>query len=324
MRVSIIIPIYNVEKEIERCLSSVIMQDYRDIELILVNDCTPDKSYELAETILRKEGFIGSVQYVNHEVNQGLSAARNSGIRVATGDYLFFLDSDDALNYEKVISDLILLTKTKQGDLNQIVLGNSQKVIGERIAEKGTQKSLSLISNIDVYSAYVRGDLTVTAWGKLVLHSFVKENDLYFKNGIYHEDELWSFLAYQSADRVRTTDTAMYNYYEREGSISFLIKERNVQDLNTVIEDIYSTYIIEDGERKSYSALKLEKLKRRSLKWMSVFDKVFIERELARLAKIRTGMKSKDLKLSLQNIIFFFPRSIAAKYLKIRWGRKDS
>lgn len=319
MKVSIIVPIYNVEKEIERCLLSVISQKYKDIELILVNDCTPDDSIGKAKDVLLTHQFAGSVLYVDHFVNRGLSAARNSGIRAATGDYLFFLDSDDALSYEDVISDLMEATVTNSGELNQIVVGNSQKIIGENIIEKGSQKNLSLILNQDVYKAYADGELTVTAWGKLVLHSFLKENDLYFRDGIYHEDELWSFKVYKSADKVRALDLVIYNYYEREGSISFLIKEKNVQDLNIVIEELYLSYLTGDDLNQSYTALKIEKLKRRSLKWMSNFEPDFIEEELIRLSRLKTGLSSRNVKLSLQNGIFFLPISIATKYLQWRW-----
>lgn len=323
MKVSIIVPIYNVEREIERCLLSVISQDYSDIELILVNDCTPDSSIEIAREVLQANTFKGVVQFIDHTINSGLSAARNSGIQVATGDYLFFLDSDDELSYESVITDLVAISKTENGGLNQIVVGNSQKIVGVKQGESGSQKNLLLTSNIDVYKAYVYGELTVTAWGKLILHSFLKEEGLYFRDGIYHEDELWSFLAYKAADRVQAVDKVMYNYYERVGSISFEIKEKNVMDLNTVIEGLYRVYLTEDGKRRSYTALKIERLKRRSFKWMGHFDFSFIEQELSRLSELRTGFTSNNVKLSMQNFIFFLPRSLVSKYLKYRWKNKS-
>lgn len=99
MRISIIIPVYNVEKYISRCLLSVINQTYNDtIECIIINDCTSDNSMtiinELITTTINKNIIFKTI---NHTVNQGQSAARNSGIRVSTGEYLFFLDSDDEL-----------------------------------------------------------------------------------------------------------------------------------------------------------------------------------------------------------------------------------
>ena len=96
--VSIIIPVYNVEQYIESCLLSVINQNYKgDIECVIVNDCTPDQSMVVVHKIL--SDYDGNILFkiVDHKENRGLSASRNSGVRVATGDYLYFLDSDDIL-----------------------------------------------------------------------------------------------------------------------------------------------------------------------------------------------------------------------------------
>ena len=90
MKVSIIVPIYKVENEIERCLQSVLGQTYDKMELILVNDATPDKSFEIAkEYLANRSVFNKEIVFVEHEVNQGLSVARNSGIKASSGDYLF-------------------------------------------------------------------------------------------------------------------------------------------------------------------------------------------------------------------------------------------
>ncbi len=90
MKVSIIIPVYNVAKYIERCLLSVLNQTWQDLEVILVNDCTPDNSMEIAGKVIALHPRGAMVKCLEHEKNRGQSAARNTGIRVATGDYLLF------------------------------------------------------------------------------------------------------------------------------------------------------------------------------------------------------------------------------------------
>ena len=99
MTVSIIIPIFNVEQYIERCINSVINQTYRQLEVILVDDCSPDNSMNLARQLVEKstnkEGLI--FKFIKREENGGLSAARNTGVDIATGEYVYFLDSDDEL-----------------------------------------------------------------------------------------------------------------------------------------------------------------------------------------------------------------------------------
>lgn len=321
MKVSIIIPIYNVEKEIERCLQSVLTQAYQEIEIILVNDCTPDNSLTVARQFIADYNAENQTIWVDHVVNKGLSSARNSGIKAASGDYLFFLDSDDALSHDRVISSLIELNESCSGSEYEVIIGNYQQISGDDNA-LGMQKNYDLHSQLEVYSTYADGDLSITAWGRLIQRSFVIENKLYFKDGIYHEDELWSFQVFQKANRVRATSEVIYNYYERIGSISFEIKERNVVDLNTVIGELHKTYLSENRERKSYTALKIEKLKRRSFKWMSHFEDKVILRELKRLRSFNTGISSKKIKLCAQNLIFKLPPPIAVRVLKQRWGKK--
>ena len=95
MLVSIIVPIYNVADYIEKCLLSVLNQTYRNIEVVLVNDCTPDNSIEVVQIILEGYKADRQIQILHHTINRGLSAARNTGIDAAKGEYIFFLDSDD-------------------------------------------------------------------------------------------------------------------------------------------------------------------------------------------------------------------------------------
>ena len=101
--ISIIIPIYNVEPYIIRCVDSVLRQTYRQLEIILVDDCSPDHSMEIArkhiEASTSSKGL--KFKYIKHEKNRGLSAARNSGLDAATGEYIYFLDSDDEITEEE-------------------------------------------------------------------------------------------------------------------------------------------------------------------------------------------------------------------------------
>ena len=106
MKVSIIIPIFKVEKYIKRCLESVVSQDYSDIECILVNDCSPDDSFSIAKDFV--DNYTGHISFslVSHNINKGLSEARNTGINQSKGDYIYFLDSDDAIPND-AISNLV-------------------------------------------------------------------------------------------------------------------------------------------------------------------------------------------------------------------------
>ena len=100
MKISVIIPVFNVEPYISACIESVLGQDYPDLEVIIVDDCTPDSSVEIARDIIGKHLRGACVRIISHDHNQGQSAARNTGIEAATGDYLYFLDGDDYLPHD--------------------------------------------------------------------------------------------------------------------------------------------------------------------------------------------------------------------------------
>ncbi|GGZ85360.1 hypothetical protein GCM10007161_16590 [Ignatzschineria indica] len=322
MKISIIIPIYNVEAEIQHCLKSVLEQDYSNIELILVDDCTPDNSIDLALTVIEAYKATKRTILVQHKENKGLSAARNSGIDASSGDYLFFLDSDDSLSYPSAITDLVSLVKSDE-ECCDVVIGNFEKVTpqGDTL-EIGFQKDLCSSSTDEIYHQYVEGRLTVTAWGKLVLRDLIIENNLYFEEGIYHEDELWSFLLYRNVKSLRATSMIVYDYLEREGSISFSIKEKNVVDLNFVIEKMYQQYLVENNPfYQKLIALKIEKLKRRSLKWMANFNDDFIKQQLVILKKIKTKMATSEIKYIEQLLLLSLPIKLVIAYLKFRWGK---
>lgn len=222
MKVSIIIPVYKVEDYIERCIESVMAQTYPDIELILVDDASPDRSIELARKIIDRDcRFPHEVIYVTHEVNRGLSAARNSGIEVVTGDYLYFLDSDDELYDENAISTLV----------SSAIKANAEIVVGNYYVQRSKNPYTAkysyskLLKNDSLIAAFVRGDIPVTAWNKLIRRS-VFDNGIRFKEGILNEDELFSYQILFFNPSVYLAGKTTYRYNYREGSImtSFNIK----------------------------------------------------------------------------------------------------
>ncbi|WP_347223037.1 glycosyltransferase family 2 protein, partial [Bacteroides congonensis] len=167
--VSIIIPVYNVEQYIESCLLSVINQNYKgDIECVIVNDCTPDQSMVVVHKIL--SDYDGNILFkiVDHKENRGLSASRNSGVRVATGDYLYFLDSDDILakNAIALLADLALK------DLPDVVMGDFELIgSNQNIPQLKTTITHFNIQK-DIFNAFISYELYEMAWNKLVKRQF--------------------------------------------------------------------------------------------------------------------------------------------------------
>ena len=221
--VSIIIPVYNVEQYIESCLLSVINQNYKgDIECVIVNDCTPDQSMVVVHKIL--SDYDGNILFkiVDHKENRGLSASRNSGVRVATGDYLYFLDSDDILakNAIALLADLALK------DLPDVVMGDFELIgSNQNIPQLKTTITHFNIQK-DIFNAFISYELYEMAWNKLVKRQFFYRHELWFCEGLIHEDSLWSFLLFYYCASLRICVQKTYGYRIRENSI--MTDPRNV------------------------------------------------------------------------------------------------
>ncbi len=216
--VSVIIPVYNVEKYIERCICSVVAQSYKDIEIVLVDDCGQDNSIAIAESVLKEvSGLKYRVECHGH--NRGLSAARNTGIDVAEGQYVYFLDSDDWLP-EKALQNLVEVAEKNH---SQCVVGeyaDCKDDTGEMLVVpyKYTD-DLSCSSSEETINLFTRKSIPVTAWNKLVDRNFLLANNLYFENGIYHEDCLWTFRLMACLASLSVVSEVTYCYSTNPDSI---------------------------------------------------------------------------------------------------------
>lgn len=217
MKISIIVPVYNVAEFVDECIRSVFRQTFRDIELVIVNDCTKDNSMEIIRDILQSVRDTDiSVKIIQHERNKGLSAARNTGIMNSSGDYLFFLDSDDKIT-DNCIELLAHSLKKERTDI----------VIGDYIVENATQyypilklKSSVIKGKSNIVRLYMKERMYPMAWNRLVAKDFITKYGLYFKEGIIHEDVLWTFQCMCKAQTVSIVKEVTYIYRIRENSIT--------------------------------------------------------------------------------------------------------
>lgn len=214
MRFSIIIPVYNVEKYLERCLDSVINQTYKNFEAIVVNDGSTDSSQEIIDKY--------SVEYKSviksfYKENGGLSDARNFGIEKAKGEYLIFLDSDDCidLNYLEVFNKEI--EKYNDIDLIRVPKKISNTENGDIKVEEFLEKSMSG----EEAFCYMRKEKICieTACSYCVKTSFWKNNNFIFPKGGLHEDFAIMLMVVLKANRVSFSNDTYYNYIIRENSI---------------------------------------------------------------------------------------------------------
>ena len=222
MKVSIIIPVYNVALYIERCIKSVMSQTYNgDIECILVNDASPDDSIDIAKRLIAD--YKGPIQFriLNHEQNRGLSATRNTGIDAATGDYLYFFDSDDEITPDCIekLSRPVLNDPTIEmvdGCYTTITTDGNNDVV--EIPHPRPQ--LEFTSRKAVRSFFFsRQNENKSTWNKLTSKKFILKNKLYFKEGVCWEDFLWHFQYNRYLSRLYIVPDITYKYHIRPKSI---------------------------------------------------------------------------------------------------------
>jgi glycosyltransferase involved in cell wall biosynthesis len=213
MKVTIIVPVYNVSAYIERCWESLVKQTYKDLEILFIDDCGTDNSVEKLQKLIDTHPGI-YCKILHHDHNRGLSAARNTGLMAATGDYVYFLDSDDDIT-EDCIERLVAPVMNDEID---IVVGNYRVVGGEAHSPLLLDSGL-LSSSKDVLASYAAGKWYVMAWNKLCRRDFLIDNNLFFREGLIHEDVLWTFQVACKAQSLYVCNDVTYNYNVRGASI---------------------------------------------------------------------------------------------------------
>lgn len=235
--VTIIIPIYNVEKYIYDCLQSVSKQTFKKIECLLIDDKSPDNSISIAKQFIGN--YKGNIIFkiITHERNRGLSAARNTGIIHSTGRYLYFLDSDDEI-YPDTIEALYTAIQKYNSEFS---LGNFTIKGESENHDIGTSndflpiKDDYLSSNIKIAKAYFKNQWYVMACNKLVRKDFIEKNGLWFPEGLLHEDHYWSLRLACYAKSMSICKKPTYIYKLRKNSISGNITERNIEHLIKIL-----------------------------------------------------------------------------------------
>ena len=231
MKVSVVIPVYNVKPYLERCVNSVLRQTYKDLEIILVDDGSTDGSGELCDDIASRDQRI----QVIHQKNQGLSGARNTGIRHAQGDFLIFMDSDDEWLLDEGLDAL-----ARQCDENTDMIAFKIVHIWDQsrrnyMSDYDVQKISGLDNAQSVFAHLVRSQqLRVSACSVFVRRSILTENNLFFISGLISEDVFWMLQLWQHVQTVKVVNLNFYGYYHRESSITTSPSIRVVRSYDTI------------------------------------------------------------------------------------------
>ena len=212
-KISVIVPAYNVEKYIKKCINSIISQSYKNIEVIVVDDGSTDKTSEICDKLAKVDDRI----VVIRQKNQGLSQARNNGIKIAKGDYISLVDGDDIINpdfLKNMISVMhdeidVVISGYKTIDSNDDVISINRQV--DTILS-GVDATVRLLTKQE--------DFFVIAWNKLYKKELFTKNRIWYPKGRIHEDNLTTYKLLSMTRKVAIVDATDYLYVKRAGSIT--------------------------------------------------------------------------------------------------------
>lgn len=246
MLFSVVIPVYNVEPYLRECLDSLLKQTWNGWEAVCVNDGSTDGSASILDEYAEKDDRFRVVT----QPNAGLSAARNTGIVAAIGEYLLFLDSDDWLEPNA----LETIANSLNGEDLFCFSGRRYFEVSKTYNPPDVLPEKSYCSGMDYYAenALAHRDLAfVCVVQRAYKRSFIEENKLQFRVGIYHEDNLFTPIACYYAHEVRVVNTCLYNYRIRANSIMHANLNKRLCDMMSIANALAEFFIPKTGFDKT-------------------------------------------------------------------------
>lgn len=322
-KISIIIPVYNVEKYLSKCLSSVINQTYKNLEIICVNDGSTDSSLKILEEFATNDNRI---KILNKE-NGGLSRARNCGLSNATGDYCYFVDSDDWIELDTIEK---LLSKMLSYNVDCVV--HNVRVIAE---EKSLEETSTDFQNWFLFmgksnNCYktplnIRKEIIPVAWNKLYKMEIIIKYNCRFPDGLINEDEafLWEYFIH--CKNYYFLNEQLYNYLKRTNSIMGM-KDSSIKilDILHIQKRIYNS-IEKDNKIKIYKSALTDN-------YVNVVDNLFkiipecFKKQAFRLIReyiLTTNLDVKIIKVYMKykyQLIYSFLRKITTFLKSVHFG----
>lgn len=250
MKISIVIAAYNVEKYIDRCINSMLAQSYSEIEIIIVNDKSTDATRHICERFCEKDKRI---KLINKNQNEGLSAARNDGIDIATGDFITFVDGDDFIEPDTIEQ---CVKKIQENDVDEIVFGSCFD------RRDGTSYAMDIISSTNLYRGkegmkcyfnealgsmpYEKNDrnIGITPWGRVYRKEIIDKNHLRFisERKLIYEDLMFLLSSTPYIKSVLIINKPLYHYCENIGSLTQKCDLNRFEKIKTMYNFIKKNY----------------------------------------------------------------------------------
>lgn len=326
--VSINIPIFKCEDYVIRCLDSVKNQTYKNLEIILVNDCTPDNSVALVEKFIHENPDL-NIRLIHHKTNQGLSVVRNTGIDNSTGKYIYMLDSDDYITPD-CIEKLVAVSEKENSDIT----------VGETIcldSKDGKEKmyfpirtdKYVLEGNEYIFERFIYSDWPIIAPNKLYNRQWINENNLRFVKGLFSQDELWAFHCSFKLNKIAFIKDITYVYYLHGASTIFNRKKINFENYQTILEYFHQGYNESDQKKKDLLKIKITEFREMVLimQWKAMRgDLDYLKQNYARMKKLPklslADFFSSKFNLKVKKLSFYqnFPTYLGVKLFIKRFG----
>lgn len=239
--VSIIVPIYNAENYLDKCIESLLNQTKKEIEIILINDGSTDNSEKIIKSYKDKR-----IKYFKNE-NQGIGKTRNFGIEKATGKYLMFVDSDDYIdkNMAKLMFD-----KAFSNSLDMVVCDYYKVINNENIEEKLPSFKPTTLKN----SPNLLYDINLSPWNKIYKTSLIKDNNIRFVENLKYEDAPFVIEALDIANKIGKVNKCL-NYYVIHGNSETTVRDKRVYDILKIIDRIRKYFKGKDYIKESLDKL---------------------------------------------------------------------
>ncbi len=245
IKVSVVVPIYNREETISRCLESIVSQTLSDIEIICVNDDSSDKTSVVLENFAKKDKRIRVI----HQKKLGVSIARNNGVKAATGEYIGFVDSDDFIEpdfYEK----LYQAAKEEKADVALTSVWYEGKKKSYALLDYRKKKVARTVS--DIFKLIGLPKMPYV-WNKIYLRKFLEKNNLQFKEHFYYEDVVFSTQMASLCDKAVYVSGTKYHYTYNENSVVATVEEKpEVKQNRYDAFSFYNSFVRKKGLKVPY------------------------------------------------------------------------
>lgn len=234
IKVSVIVPVYNTELYLERCLNSILNQTFKDIELIIVNDNSNDNSHKIIETFINENN---NIKYIDNKENKGVSNCRNEAIKISSGEYILFIDSDDYLD-ENMIETMY--NEASNNDLDIAMCGYFVDY-----EDGNTQNRIINLDENRIYSGYEilseilhhKNGVTGHSWNKLIKASILKENNIQYPEHMkIYEDIAFFSRLFPYCKRIKNIKKIFYHYIQRNNSSIKIIDDNIILDTEEIIK----------------------------------------------------------------------------------------